>query len=428
MNRVKIALMSLPCLVSILGIVSGCSDAKSNAFSDQIAILAREDKNQEIVALCEKNLQEKPDNSNVLADLGAAQLRLNNVNQAEQNLTKAISLDPKIGWYYRELGNVFSKLGDYKKALLNYDESLRLDPSTHNAAEVHNSRASMYLIMREFYKAFLDASEAIKLEPEKKYAYCVRAEACADLGEFTKGLADANKALSIDNKYFPAIAAKTKLYLSNGNLKEVITYAEEALKLDEKYWRASEYLGVANAINGNSAEALKVTDKLIEQFPDAAIGYADKAAFLLIVDETEKAKLEAGKAAKAQTDDIRTLLISALVAARQGYEKECLRLLDKAEKQENGGTVALRHRAYSMLYLKKYQDAVKICDSIISKETENVKEVTANKPFSTGNAYRIRAEAYKQLKLDDLAKTSMDKALSRGYQVNSFTEKYLKLL
>lgn len=278
------------------------------------------------------------------------------------------------------------------------------------------------------YKLAEDAlTKAITLDNKNAWYYNKRAEAYAELGEYEKGLADARKALEIDPKYTSAMTTKAKLYLASGRTEESLDSARQALAIDKNFWQATEYLVVVNMVNGKSKEAIEAAEKLIAQFPDAAIGYADKAACLLIINESVKAKAAVDQALVIAPNDIRTLLVSALLAARRGDEKAALEQLDKAEKLENGGTIALRHRAYAFLFLKKNNEAIKVCNSIIAKETEIAKDVTANKPFSTGIAYRIRGEAYKRLKLDEQAESDMKKALSLGYQRRSFVEQYLKL-
>ncbi|MBC7999758.1 MAG: hypothetical protein IAF58_17525 [Leptolyngbya sp.] len=278
------------------------------------------------------------------------------------------------------------------------------------------------------YKLAKDALEkAITLDAKNAWYYTKRAEAYSELGEYEKGLLDANRAIEIDPKYTLAMATKAKLYLASGRTEESLDSARQALAIDKNFWQATEYVLVASMINGKSEEAIETAEKLIAQFPSAAIGYTDKAACLLVIDQPVKAKVASDKALAVAPNDIRTLLVSALLAARRGDEKIALKQLDKAEKLENGGTIALRHRAYTFLFLKKNNEAIKVCNSIISKETEIAKDVTANKPFSTGIAYRIRAEAYKRLKLDKQAESDMKKALSLGYQKRSFVEQYLKL-
>ncbi|MBA4075781.1 MAG: hypothetical protein C0508_12135 [Cyanobacteria bacterium PR.023] len=63
-----------------------------------------------------------------------------------------------------------------------------------------------------------------------------------------------------------------------------------------------------------------------------------------------------------------------------------------------------------------------MCDATIAREAADGKQ------YESDTTYRLRSEAYRRLKLNQLADGDMKKALAEGYQKRSVLELYLKLL
>lgn len=420
--RRTLCLFALSCLLCGTGIISGCSTTPKNDFSSQAKGLVTQGKYTDLIALCEKELKAKPNDSELVAYRGVAQLRSGKADLAKADLLKAIALDDKCGWYHRELGNVYSDQGKYKDAVASYDNSLRLDSSAHNASGTFTGRAYANLCLSEPAKAVADASEAIKLDPGQSYNYCTRAEAFAELRELDKGFLDANKAIELDGKYTGSYLARAILYLAKGDCERSYADALKVLSLNQKYWRASEYLLAIDLIKGDSGSAIKVADQLIAQFPDAALGYADKATCYFCINDLEQAGTLADKALSLQPESQRAFQTLELVAARSGDAKKAFALLDRAAKISPGGAGVAKDRVIALLFLKKYQEAVALCDATMAKE------VAENKQYKSATTYRLRSEAYRRLKLNELADGDMNKALAQGYQKRSLLEQFLKQL
>lgn len=420
--RRTLCVFTLSFVLCSTGIVCGCSTWQGNDFTSQARSLVEQGKYSDLIALSEKELKAKPNAPELFAYRGVAQLRSGKGELAKADLMKAISLDDKVGWYHRELGNVYSDQGQYRDAIASFDNSLRLDSSAHNASGVFAGRAYANLCLAEIGRAVADAGEAIKLDPKQSYNYCTRAEAYSALGEFDKGFLDAKKAIELDSKFPGAYQARASLYLAKGDCERSYTDALKVLSLNNKYWRATEYLIAIKLIKGDTVGALKAADQLIAQFPDAAVGYADKASCYFCMGDLEQAAKLADKALALQPESQRAMQTRAFVAARLGDEKKALDILDRGEKLEPGGALVAKDRVISLLFLKKYQDALALCDATIVKETAEGKQ------YKSDTTYRLRSEAYRRLKLNELADGDMKKALAQGYQKRSVLEQYLKLL
>lgn len=349
-------------------------------------------------------------------------MRTEKADLAKVDLLKAIAIDDKVGWYHRELGNVYSDLGKYRDAVSCFDTSLKLDSTAHNASGALSSRAYANLCSSEPTKAVADATESLKHEPTLKYSYVIRAEAYSDLREFEKGFLDANRAIELDGNLPSAYLAMAKLSLAKGDCENSYAEALKVLSLNKKFWRAQEYLVAIALIKGDSKSAIKAADQLIAQYPNAAVGYADKATCYFCMNDLEQARTFADKALAVQSGNQRAMQASVFIAARAGEEKKALALLDGEEKCESDGANIAKDRVIALLFLKKYQEAIALCDATIAKEAAEGKQ------YKSGTSYRLRAEAYRRLKLNELADGDMKKALAQGYQKRSVLERYLEQL
>lgn len=81
-------------------------------------------------------------------------------NEALNAFDKAIRLNPKNPGYFLHRGNVYDKLGDYKKAVINYNRTVKLDPL---CTEAYLNRGFALNNLGEINKAIADIKKAAKL-------------------------------------------------------------------------------------------------------------------------------------------------------------------------------------------------------------------------------------------------------------------------
>jgi Tfp pilus assembly protein PilF len=152
-------------------------------------------------------------------------------------------------------------------------------------AGVYYERALKYRLTKQYPYALADVNTAIKLDPEFKFAYTLRAHVHADLGDFDKALddhntiikmspdsavaytgraieymrqqkndlalADLNKSLSINPKYFYGYFYRGDFYKDTGNISKAIEDYEMAAKLDPSDRNIKDRLRDARAMLNN---------------------------------------------------------------------------------------------------------------------------------------------------------------------------------
>lgn len=95
----------------------------------------------------------------------------------------------------RDKGTAAFKEGEIPQAIVEYTESLLLDPSV---AAVHANRSECFLRIGELDKALLDAENCIKIEPEHKKAWFRKAKALLLLNRYAEAVPCFGKVLTLD--------------------------------------------------------------------------------------------------------------------------------------------------------------------------------------------------------------------------------------
>ncbi len=101
---------------------------------------------------------------------------------------------------YNNRGNAYANLGEYRRAIQDYDQALRLDPGY---AVAYYNRGLAYSDLGEYRRAIEDYDQALRLDPGLAQAYIGRANAHCELGMNEASLDDRMQTLRLG-----ALAAK----------------------------------------------------------------------------------------------------------------------------------------------------------------------------------------------------------------------------
>jgi tetratricopeptide (TPR) repeat protein len=141
----------------------------------------------------------------------------------------------KLATAFDNRGVAYRQKGEYDRALLDYEQAIRLNPSNANA---YNNRGIIYRIKGEYARAIADYDEAIWLKHgDFPAAYYNRALAYADKGEYGLSLRDFEFVMRVNPSNALALYARGLILLKKTNT--------EAGKID---------ISAVRAINPNIAE------------------------------------------------------------------------------------------------------------------------------------------------------------------------------
>lgn len=181
-------------------------------------------------------------------------------NAAFEKLSLAIELDPLNPAYRNTMGIIYLKKGESKLAILELQKSISLKPSfakshrnlaliyarqkkykealdvTDRACECSDdllhrlTRSLVYLDLRRFKDAVVEATHVINAQPMNHEAYSLRSLARLELNDFENACEDAKSALQYGNQfYFQAHYVIGRFHDSQGNYVEAIESYDKAI-------------------------------------------------------------------------------------------------------------------------------------------------------------------------------------------------------
>ncbi|RPH30296.1 MAG: tetratricopeptide repeat protein [Bacteroidales bacterium] len=173
--------------------------------------------------LCEENVKKAlkidPNQFNAIYYFANILYHLEKYDEAIENYNKAITLNPMIGNPYLGLGIVYFQLKKNNIAIEYLNKSIELDPKNDNA---FYALGNVYFEIKEYDNAKKFYNQAIKLNPNIAYYFYGLGITYKNLDEFDKALDSYNKAIELDPKYGPPYYTRAYIYDKRNEYKNAI--------------------------------------------------------------------------------------------------------------------------------------------------------------------------------------------------------------
>jgi tetratricopeptide (TPR) repeat protein len=235
------------------------------------------------------DLQNKLPEDAELLNYGVNLFNLGFNDQALEYFTRVINLQKKstqIAYY--NLGKVYDKLGDYEKAIYNYDRIINFDNNkelTFNEKEggyftdikkysifkaiTFNQKGITLIQLKRYNKAiecFLKAIELINDFSQAYFNLAILAIVNEKLENFDDALDYYDKAIKFKNNYSDAYYNKGSLLYKLGKSQEAIESLEKAVQIYPRFTRAYYNLGIVYGHSNLDNDALNCFLYYIELF------------------------------------------------------------------------------------------------------------------------------------------------------------------
>ncbi|MCH8903160.1 MAG: tetratricopeptide repeat protein [Bacteroidetes bacterium] len=201
---------------------------------------------------------------------------------SESLWTSAINNHPLLPIAFNGRGEYYYKQNQFDKAMLDFNEALRLKPTYPEAhynqglvyhdekkneqaynsystailqkedfAKAYNNRGTINKILGRIEEGLKDYNQAIALDPDFFEAYNNRGNLSSDLGKYDEALADYNLAIQINPYLMASHVNRGRVYAEQGNFELAISDYTFALSNDpdiaEAYYnRSIAYYGLKN--------------------------------------------------------------------------------------------------------------------------------------------------------------------------------------
>lgn len=151
-------------------------------------------------------------------------------------------------YYHR--GNSYVKLGQYERAIADYNQAIEIDSED---AEAYNNRGNSYNGLNQYEHAIEDLNKAIELKPNLVEAYNNRGNSYHGLKLYELAIKDFNKAIEIDSEDASAYFNRGNSYTDLEQYESAIEDFDKAIEINPE--NAHAYHNRAIAIGQKTTQA-----------------------------------------------------------------------------------------------------------------------------------------------------------------------------
>jgi len=196
---------------------------------------------------------------------GLEALNKGEYDKAIADFNEALRLNPTLALAYCNRGEAWRKKGEYDKAIADNNEALRLNP---NNARAYNNRGLAWGSKGEYDRAIGDYNEAIRLDPNDAKAYNNRGLALHGKREYDKAITDFNEALRLNPTLAVAYNNRGLAWSSKRDYDKAIADYNQAVAINPKFPLAYSNLAFlyATCPDGKHRDGTKAVENATKAF------------------------------------------------------------------------------------------------------------------------------------------------------------------
>src|SRR3974390_313722 len=199
---------------------------------------------------------------------GAKSAMKGQFDRAIADFDEAIRLNPSADAFYNR-GNAYAELGQHDRAIADFDKAIRLNPKSVAAIE---KRAAVIAMKSgrggEQTGAIADVDEASRLNPKDAGTLADRANAYYTKGDYDRAIADYDTLIRLNPRDADALRNRGDAYRNKGNYDRAIADFDEVIRLNPKDAYAFNNRGVAYTKTGEYDRAIADFDEAIRLNPN----------------------------------------------------------------------------------------------------------------------------------------------------------------
>lgn len=250
------------------------------------------------------------------------------INKAISELDTFLQYQPESIPGLQTRGYIFASIGEYQKAVGDYDAALRVN---HDVPILYTLRSFSQRRLRRFDEALADCDFALKLAPRDPTTFWCRAATYGDKREFDLALADYKVALDIAPNNADIYVDRAYLYKQKGDLDSALIDIEKALTLSPSdLLKAHALRAEIFARKKQFDDAIKEGSYIVRQHGDSSFGYNIRAWSLFMKGDYDKASEDIEVGINLDPKYARLYGLKAEIYEKHGEYDKAAGLFDRA--------------------------------------------------------------------------------------------------
>jgi tetratricopeptide (TPR) repeat protein len=173
---------------------------------------------------------------------GVAKSRQSDYNEAIEDYTQAIALNPQFAEAYFRRGNAYLNRNEEKKALRDYKQALRLAPDDRLTNSI---QSQVYRLSKDYDRALAEAEQGVQRNPEYDEAYFMRGLVRIELRDYDGAISDNTEAIRLNPQYVMAYNNRGVAHKYKGDYDSAINDFTDAIRINPKHALAYRNRGIA---------------------------------------------------------------------------------------------------------------------------------------------------------------------------------------
>jgi tetratricopeptide (TPR) repeat protein len=289
--------------------------------------------------------------------------RFTDPGKAIEYLNEAIRLKPDYAEAYGNRGIAYVKLGQYQRAIQDYDTAIRLKPDDAIAVAVYNNRGLAYAELGQYQRAIQDYDTAIRLKPDYAMAaYYNRGDAYANLGQHQRAIQDYDTAIRLKLNDAKVYNNRGFAYAGLGQYQRAIQDFDTAIRLKPDYAEAYNNRGFVYDDLGQYQRAIQNYDIAIRLKPDYAEAYNNRGNAYNDLGQYQRAIQDFDTAIRLKPDDAMAYYNRGNAYVKLGQYQRAIQDYDTAIRLKPDYVMAYNNRGIAYILSGNGRDG---CPSLL---------------------------------------------------------------
>jgi tetratricopeptide (TPR) repeat protein len=212
-------------------------------------------------------------------------------------------------------GTGYTAKHDFARAIVDFDESLRLNPKNLIAL---SNRGAAWLLRGETDKAIADLDAAIAINPKNPAVYSARGAMYRQLGQFDRSIADLDEAVRLEPKESQAYNNRALTWRDEGEYDRAIADWDEAIRINPKDEKAYGNRGQVWRLKGDLIKSVDDLNEQIRLHPKDSLGYELRGDTYRYKGDLEQALADYNAAERIEPNSIPIFTGRGLTYEKQG--------------------------------------------------------------------------------------------------------------